>query len=328
MKKHTFLIYLTVIFVALGICTAGVSAKTVELRYGLWAKPGEAQYDAAMKFKEILEKESGGTIKVIVYPGNQLGTPREMLAQLALDTTQICASGDPGIKEVEYLALPFLMNSIKNYSAILNSPIGDKWNDILINKRKVRFLGFLPRSPRQISTNKVVNTMDDMKGLKLRVPERDYYVKSITAFGSKPTPMAFKEVYTALQTGIVDGQENPIETIYAQKFYEVQKCVVMISYIDKPAYVMIGEKFWSARSEKEREWIKKAQAASEEVVMQILPKQQEELIEKMKKSGIVFTYPDKKLFIEATQSVRDELGTKRWGKELYQEIVKIGKQKM
>ena len=102
----------------------------------------------------------------------------------------------------------------------------------------------------------------------------------------------------------------------------------MISYIDKPAYVMIGEKFWSARSAQEREWIKKAQAASEEVVRSILPEQQKALIEKMKKSGVVFTYPDKKPFMEATQSVRDELGTKRWGKELYQEIVKIGKQKL
>jgi len=328
MKRHVYWIALTAIWILLGICAASASAKTVELRYGLWAKPGEAQYDAAMKFKEVLEKESGGTIKVTVYPGNQLGTPREMLAQLALNTTQICASGDPGITEVEYLALPYLMNSIKNYSAILNSPIGDKWNDILINKRKVRFLGFLPRSPRQISTNKIVNTIEDMKGLKLRVPERDYYVKSIAAFGAKPTPMAFKEVYTALQTGIVDGQENPIETIYAQKFYEVQKCVVMLSYIDKPAYVMIGEKFWSARNAEEREWIKKAQAASEEVVMQMLPNQEKELVDKMKKSGIVFTYPDKKPFIEATQPVRDELGTKRWGKELYQEIVEIGKQKL
>ena len=326
MKVQKSIITLIVLCVTLGVGI--VPAKSVELRYGLWAKPGEAQYDASLKFKEVLEKASGGKIKVTVYPGNQLGTPREMLAQLALDTTQICASGDPGIKEVEYLALPFLMNSIKNYAAILNSSIGDEWNKKLIGKRKVRFLGFLPRSPRQISTNKIINTMADLKGLKLRVPERDYYVKSITAFGAKPTPMAFKEVYTALQTGIVDGQENPIETIYAQKFYEVQKGVAMISYIDKPAYVMIGEKFWQARTAEERKWIKQAQAASEEVVSALLPKQQKVLIDKMKKSGVTFTYPDKKPFEEATQPVRDELGKKRWGEALYKKIVEIGKQKM
>lgn len=324
MRKRVVLITALAVLMILGIGMGSASAKTKELRYGLWAKPGEAQYDASMKFKEVLEKESGGTIKVMVYPGNQLGTPREMLAQLALNTTQICASGDPGIKEVEYLALPYLMKSIKNYSAILNSPIGDEWNKKLVNKRKVRFLGFLPRSPRQISANKVINTMDDLKGLKLRVPERDYYVKSISAFGAKPTPMAFKEVYTSLHTGIVDGQENPVETIYAQKFYEVQKSIAMIDYIDKPAYVMIGEKFWQSLSAQEREWVVKAQKASEAVVLDLLPKVQATLIEKMKKSGIIFTFPDKKPFMEATQKVRDELGKKMWGEELYKKIVEIG----
>ncbi|MBD3308774.1 DctP family TRAP transporter solute-binding subunit [candidate division KSB3 bacterium] len=301
-------------------------AETIELRYGLWAKEGEAQHLGALKFKEVLEAESDGKFSVTVYPGNQLGTPREMLAQLALGTTQICASGDPGIKEIEYLALPYLMKGIGNYTAVINSEIGEEWNKILVDKRKVRLLGFLPRSPRQISANTVINTMADLEGLKLRAPERDYYVKSIAALGAKPTPMAFKEVYTALQTGIVDGQENPIETIYAQKFYEVQDCVAMVDYIDKPAYVMIGESFWQERTPEERELIKKAQAASRTMVEEILPEQQEEFMQKMEEAGIVFTYPDKAEFIEATQPVRDELGTEVWGEETYKKIVEIGQQ--
>ena len=328
--KRMMMRWLTIVVsgLVLGAAWASAADKPVEIRYGLWAKEGEAQYTGALKFKEQLEQESAGAFKVIIYPGNQLGTPREMLAQLALNTTQICASGDPGIKEVEYLALPYLMKGIKNYNALITSAIGEKWNQQLVEKRKVRFLGFLPRSPRQISANKVINSMADLKGLKLRAPERDYYVKSIAALGAKPTPMAFKEVYTSLQTGIVDGQENPIETIYAQKFFEVQKCVVMIDYIDKPAYVMIGEKFWQARTPAEREMILRAQQASEAVVDELLPGQQEEMIAKMKKAGIVFTYPDKAPFIAATQPVRDELGIKTWGEALYRQIVEIGKKEM
>jgi TRAP-type transport system periplasmic protein len=309
---------------ALGIGMAAAEAAPIDLRYGLWAKKGEAQHVGALKFKEVLEAESKGAFKVTVYPGNQLGTPREMLAQLALDTTQICASGDPGIKEVEYLALPYLMKSIKNYSAVINSSIGDAWNEKLVNKRKVRLLGFLPRSPRQISTKKVVNTMADLKGMKIRAPERDYYVESIGALGAKPTPMAFKEVYTSLQTGIVDGQENPIETIYAMKFYEVQKGVAMVDYITKPAFVMIGEKFWSKLTPAQQAMVKKAQAASRSVVEEMLPGQQKEFMAKMEKAGITFTYPDKKEFMEATQPVRDKLGKKRWGEDLYKKIVEIG----
>ena len=89
----------------------------MEVKYGLWAKKGEAQYAGALEFKRVLEAESKGKYTVAVFPGNQLGTPREMLAQLVLGTTHVMASGDPGIKEIEYLALPYLMRSIKNYSA-------------------------------------------------------------------------------------------------------------------------------------------------------------------------------------------------------------------
>lgn len=301
------------------------TAGAVEVRYGLWAKEGEAQHLGALKFKEVLEADSKGKFKVIVYPGNQLGTPREMHTQLALDTTQIMASGDPGIKEIEYLALPYLMKGINNYAAIINSPIGAGWNEKLIESRKMRLLGFLPRSPRQISANKVINRMSDLNGLKLRAPQRDYYVESLSAFGAKPTPMAFKEVYTALQTGVVDGQENPIETIYAQKFYEVQKAIAMVDYIDKPAYVMIGEPFWGKLTDAEKAMVKKAQVASRELVQGLLPGQQKKFLADMESRGITITYPDKAEFIAATQPVRDKLGTDRWGAETYRKIAEIGR---
>lgn len=324
MDRRSFVATMLVSVAALGLAPAADAA--TEVRYGLWAKEGEAQYEGAQKFKEVVEELSDGRFEVKIFPGNQLGTPREMLAQLALNDTQICASGDPGIKEIEYLALPYLMNGIANYVAVVNSDIGTQWNDRLVDERQIRLLGFLPRSPRQISTNKPINTMADLDGLKLRAPERDYYVESLTALGAKPTPMAFSEVYTALQTGVVDGQENPIETIYASKFYEVQDAVAMIDYIDKPAYVMLGEPFWSDLSEEDREIFRQAQAESRKLVEEMLPGQEEDFIARMKDAGVTFTYPDKAEFIEATQPVRDKLGTEVWGEELYKRIVEMGQQ--
>lgn len=309
---------------AFAALTASAPAQAQEIRYSTWAQPGEAQYDGAVEFKRVVEEGSKGRLKVTIYPGDQLGTPRELFAQLALNTTQIEASGDPGLKEIEYLALPYLMKGQKNYAAFLETPYGQKLNEKLTKERKLRILGFMPRNPRQISANKVINKMADLKGLKLRAPERDYYVKSLASLGANPTPMAFGEVYTGLQTGIVDGQENPIETIYAQKFYEVQKCIAMVDYIDKPAYIVISDVFWSSLSADDQKLLVKANEASSAAVLAAMPKQQEQYIKEMKAAGITFTYPDKKEFIAATQSVRDELGTKVWGKEAYAEIVKIG----
>ena len=324
MKSKSLLTTILSVTAILGFAATVAQAAPVEIRYGLWAKPGEVQHEGVLKFKEVLEKESNGQFEVIVYPGNQLGTPREMLAQAALNTTQIVSSGDPGIKEVEYLALPFLMKGFNNYLAVIDSPVGDAWNKKLIEQRKVRILGFLPRSPRQISANRVVKTLADLRDMKIRVPERDYYVESFKAFGAKPTPMAFKEVYTALQTGVVDGQENPIETIYAQKFHEVQKSVAIVDYIDKPAYSMISERFWQERTPEEREMITKAHRVAEELVKERLPIKQKELLDKMTQAGVEVTYPDREEFRKASESVRDTLGKKMWGEETYQQIVAIG----
>lgn len=328
MKLGSILKTTGVAICALSYASVATAADAIDVRYGLWAKEGEAQYIGAVKFKEIVEAESNGKFKVTIYPGNQLGTPREMQTQLALGDTQIMASGDPGMKEIEYLALPYLMKGIDNYITVVNSDIGDAWNEKLVKTRKMRIFGFLPRSPRQISTNKPINVMADLEGLKLRAPQRDYYVESLTALGAKPTPMAFKEVYTALQTGLVDGQENPIETIYASKFYEVQKAVAMVDYIDKPAYVMIGDPFWSKLSDADKALFNKAMEASTALVAEMLPKQQEKFIADMKAKGITFTYPDKAEFIAATQAVRDKLGTKIWGAETYAKIVEMGSKSM
>ena len=300
------------------------TAQADEIRYATWAKQGEAQYAGAEEFKRVVEEKTDHT--VTIFPGDQLGKPKEVYTQMALGTTQILASGDPGLKEIEYLALPYLMNSMKSYEEVLKTDFAEEWNRKLIEDRKVRILGFMPRNPRQISANKPIESIGDLAGLKLRAPERDYYVKSLSALGASPTPMAFAEVYTALQTGVVDGQENPIETIYAQKFYEVQKGVAMIDYIVKPAYVTISAPFWDSLSEADQAVLIEANEASTAVAEKLLPEQAEQYLQVMKDAGVTISYPDKAPFIEATQSVRDELGTKAWGKDVYEQIKEIGAQ--
>ncbi|NDW01981.1 TRAP transporter substrate-binding protein [Salipiger sp. PrR002] len=305
------------------LASTALAAQADEIRYATWAQPGEAPYAGAEKFKEVVEANSDHT--VTIFPGDQLGKPKEVYSQMALGSTQILASGDPGLKEIEYLALPYLMGDMGDYAEVLDTDFGKEWNQRLVDERMVRILGFMPRSPRQISANKVINTIDDLKGLKLRAPERDYYVKSLSALGANPTPMAFAEVYTALQTGIVDGQENPIETIYAQKFHEVQKGVAMIDYIVKPAYVTISESFWQGLSDEDKALMVRANEESTKVIEEMLPQEQEKILSEMEAAGVTVTYPDKAPFIEATQSVRDELGTEIWGEDVYKQIAEIGK---
>ena len=309
-----------------GVLAAACHGRSdIPVRYGLWARSNEAQYAAVVTFKETLEARSQGRFKVSIYGGNDLGTPSEEMEQLALNAIQFFASGSAGLDELEYLSLPYLLKDVDDYLQIIDGPIGRAWQERLTRQSGVRLVGFLQRGPRQVTANRIIRSLDDVKGLKLRVPELDYYVQTFVALGAKPTPMSFGEVYGALQTGVVDGQENPLETIYAQRYYEVQKSVAIVDYIVKPAYVMVSEPFWQARTAEERQWLLEAQRASEAALAARLPADEGTLVAKMEAAGVVVTHPDKQPFIDATQGVRDRLGQRVWGEEVYRQIVAIGR---
>ena len=299
---------------------------TYEIHYGTWANPGEAAYEGMEQFKKIVEEASNGQIEVFLYPANQLGSTDEQVEQVGMGTIQMMSSGQPGMKEIEYMSLPYLMKSIANWEKVINSDIGQEWNKTLVSDRGMRMLGFLPRGPRVISCNKIVNSIDDLAGMKIRSPERDYYVETLTAFGAKPTPMAFGEVYTALQTGVVDGQENPVETIYAAGFYEVQKCIALTYHIVKPAFVLINEEFFQNLPEDFQSLLMEAQSKSRIYAQEILDKQQMEMLQEMENKGIVITKPDLAPFIKVTEPVREKLGKKVWGEDVYNYIKAIGQE--
>jgi tripartite ATP-independent transporter DctP family solute receptor len=317
--------FLAVFVVASMLFCTNALAASKEIHYGTWASSGEAAYEGMEEFKRIVEKETDGAIKVFLYPADQLGKTQEQLEQVQMGTIQMMSSGQPPLVQIEYLSLPYLVKSLDNWRIILSSEIGKEWNEESITKRGIRTLGLLPRGPRVISSNKIINEMADLKGLKIRSPERDYYVETLAAFGSQPTTMGFGEIYTSLQTGLVDGQENPIETIVAAGFHEVQKCIALTNHINKPAFVIINEEFFQGLTTEQQEIVIKAQEAAEALTQKLMEEQQESFLEKARKSGVVITSPDLAPFIESTQSVRDKLGNKTWGPENYKKIVEMGR---
>ncbi len=323
MRKNLLSITLIVIM-AVFCLSMTVGAADIEISYSTWASPGEAAYEGMVHFKEIVEDKTDGEIAVNLFPANQLGKTEEQLEQLTFNSIQMMSSGNPGIKELEYLALPYLMNSIDGWVEVLNSDIGQKWNERLLAEKRIINISFLPRSPRIVSVNKPIYKPEDFEGLKLRVPERDYYVETFKAFGANPTPMDFGEVYSALQTGVVDGQENPIETIYAAGFHEIQDYLIITNHINKPAFVSMNADFFNGLSEEHQDIILNAAEEGRLYARELMLKQMDELEEKMVESGMEVIRPDLEPFKEATQSVRDELGTQVWGEEVYNQIKEIG----
>lgn len=296
---------------------------SIQIKYSTWAGDGEAAYEGMKKFKEYIEADSNGVIEVLLYPSDQAGSTNEQVEQVSMNQLQMMSSGDPGIKELEYLCLPYLFDSLDKYTTFMESEVGQKYIEQGIASRKTRIIDTLPRSPRIISCNFPVNSLADLKNRKLRSPERDYYVETFKAFGANPTPMSMGEVYSAMQTGVVEGQENPIETIVSYGFHNVNKYLVMSNHIIKPAFVMISETFYQSLTPEYQAMVLDCCKRAREYANEYLTTAMERDLKTCTDAGMTVCEPDLTEWKEATQSVRDTLGVQVWGEEGYEAIKKI-----
>ncbi|MCF3942585.1 TRAP transporter substrate-binding protein [Oceanobacillus alkalisoli] len=329
--NRLILIIILGVSILMSACTqdaSGEESESFNISYSTWANEGEPAFDGMKKFKEIVERETDGNITVDLYPGNQLGSTIEQMEQLKLGIIEMMSSGDPGLDEIEYLSLPYLMASNNHWTAVLESDVAQEWNDELINVQGVRTLDILPRGVRVISSNIEIVNPEDTNGFKIRTPAVDYYVQTFEALGANPTPMDMGELYSGLQTGVVEGQENPLETIYSSGLHEVQRYIINSNHMFKPAFVSINEEFFQSLPEEYRDIVEKAADEGREYAQEQLELGEEEMIKIMEESGVTFLDPDIEAFKEATQSVRDSLGFKIWGEEDYRKIVEIGQSEL
>jgi tripartite ATP-independent transporter DctP family solute receptor len=162
---------------------------------------------------------------------------------------------------------------------------------------------------RHITNNKrPINVPDDLKGIKLRTPEGKWRVKMFQAYGANPSPMKFSEVFTALQTGVMDGQENPFTQIYSAKFQEVQKYLSLTGHVYTPAYLTAGAKKWATLPADVRKTLEDTAKETQAYVYETAAKDEEDLLGKLKAGGIAVNTANKDAFIAASKAVYDEFG--------------------
>ena len=180
---------------------------------------------------------------------------------------------------------------------------------------------------RHITNSKrPINVPADLQGIKLRVPEGKWRVKMFVAYGANPSPMKFSEVFTALQTGVMDGQENPFTQIYSAKFQEVQKYLSLTGHVYTPAYLVAGAKKWASLPADVRKVLEDTAKETQAFVYTTAEKDDGELLEKLKASGMVVNTPNKDAFIAASKPVYDEFAKEVAGsKEIIDRAIALGK---
>jgi len=281
-------------------------AKTI-FKCGTSTQPEHIYNKAVEKFAQIVKDKTGGEIEVQLFPAAQLGSERDMVEGLQLGSLEmtLTSTGPLGnfVPQVKLFNLPFLFKDRKSCYAVLDGKTG---TDIanLFQKVGIRSLGWYENGFRNITNSKrPIEKPADLKGLKIRVMEDDVFILTMKALGASPLPMAFGELYTALEQKTVDAQENPLAVIYSSRFFEVQKYLAMTGHFYSPAMLLISQQAWKKLTPQQQKIFTEAATTARDYERQLSLEADQSLEAKLKEAGMTITHPDKKPFIEAVQAV-------------------------
>ena len=269
------------------------------IKMGMVLNIDHPQGQALTKFAELVAQKSGGKMKVKLYPGGVLGNDVSMTSALQGGTQEMAVPdtavlvGIEGLKEFGLLNLPFLFNTSQEADAVVDGPFGQKLLAKLPEKGLIG-LGFWENGFRHVTNSrKPISKAEDFAGLKLRVIQNPLFIDTFSALGANAVPMSFPELYTALETKTVDGQENPLAIILASKFYEVQKHIVLSKHLYSLWPFLMSKKFWDRLTPDEQKVITEAANEAKDYERKIIRAYDAKALEELKSKGMqVTTLPE------------------------------------
>lgn len=279
----------------------------------------------AQKFAELVKEYTNGSVEIKTYPGASLGGDRDTFEGLQMGTIEFSIQGplDSFLPESSMVSLPYMFKDSASVYKYLDSDIAAEIYKGL-EEKGVRCLGHMENGWRLITSNRAINSLADMNGLKIRTPESPVWTDTFKALGANPVPIAFNELYSAMQQGVVDGQENPTAHIKTQRFYEVQDYLTISRHMYLDAPLVVSEKFWSTLTQEQQEALIKAAKEAVDYQRQVSSTREAEELKFLKEQGMTITEPDLAEFAVATESVRKAWADK-YGQDIYEAIVALTK---
>jgi len=308
---------------------AATAQAPIVLKFSHVVAPNTPKGKGADKFKELAEKYTNGKVKVEVYANSTLYKDKEELEALQLGAVQMLAPsnskfGPIGVKDFEVFDLPYLLPNKAALRKVTDGPIGKGMLKKLETKGMVG-LAYWDNGFKEMSANKPLRMPEDYKGLKFRIQSSKVLEAQFRALGAIPQVMAFSEVYQALQTGVVDGQENTPSNMFTQKFHEVQKYTALTNHGYIGYVVVVNKKFWDDLPADIRGQLEKAMAEATVYSNEISEKENAESLDDIKKSGktelITPTAAESDAMRKAMEPLYQEMAS-RVGKQLIDDVVK------
>ncbi len=263
-KEIKILLVVTIFLIPFIIASNVLAVTTIKIGHvdpGKWTL-SKSQASSEV-FQALLESGTSGEVKVEIYPASQLGGERELVEGVKIGTIEMCLTTESPVsqffKEIMVLSTPFLFKSPPVAWAVFDGPFGTELAEAIKKATGCRVLSYGQVGFRHFSNSKrPIRNPDDMKGLKIRVMESPVYISMVRALGASATPIAFPEVYTSLQQGVVDGQENPVSTFVMNKFDEVQKYLTLDGHLYSPQLMLINERIFQNYPQKLKDVITNA----------------------------------------------------------------------
>ncbi|MCB1510525.1 MAG: TRAP transporter substrate-binding protein [Hyphomicrobiaceae bacterium] len=313
---------------AAGLLATAASAQTV-IKLG-HVGDVDGHYDrAAKEYAKRVKEKSGGKVEVQVFPASQLGNDKDMLQKLKLGQidmfvpSSIMSSVSP---EFGVFEMPYIIAD-RAHIARVWAKLGDSVFRPAAAKKGVKILAFWENGFRHVTNNvRPIVKPDDLKGIKLRTPRGEWRVRMFKAYGANPSPMAFSEVFTALKTGVMDGQENPLINAWITKFYEVQKYISLTGHVYTPAYLVASPSKFGRLPADVQKLLADTARELEPVSRKISEDFDNSLLDKLKAKGVKVNAADKDAFVAASKSIYDEYSTKvKGGAALVKELQALRK---
>jgi tripartite ATP-independent transporter DctP family solute receptor len=309
---------------ALALSAVGAIAQTTTLKLG-FATAATSPYGYAAKiFADEVKEKSGGRLAIEVFPASQLGGEREMLESLQIGTLDLNFTSPAPltnfVKEAGIFEVPFLIRGFDHANAVLDGQVGDRLRQ-KINERNFVSLGFGYLGPVHLVTNKHgVSKPEDLKGMKIRTQENEIHLITFRTLGALPTPMAFPELFGALQQGVVDGMDNPSTTVQSGRFFQAAKYLSLTGHRFIVTPILASPVIWAKLSETDRKIVSDAAHVAGEALRKRVRDLEEETVKGLGAAGMeVIKVSDTDAFVKALTPANSEF-EKRFGKDLIESV--------
>ena len=277
---------------------------------------GYPTVEAIVRMGKKLETATNGRVSIQMFPAMQLGGEKEMIEQAQVGALQIArisvGAMGPVVDDLNVFNMPFVFRDEAHMRKVIDGPIGAEFLERMSNAPGSRLiaLGWMDSGTRNIYAKKAVTAPADLKGMKIRMMGNPLFVDTMNAMGGNGVAMGFNELYSALQTGVVDGAENNPPTLLAQNHYTVSKVYSLTGHLIIPEIFVFSKRTWDAMSKDEQAQLRKFSREAQMEQRQLWDAYSGEAETKLKAAGVQFVQADKPAFYKATQPVRDKYGAK------------------